>query len=96
MHLSLAMEGAFETTLGAPAELASVAQRHLWQRAVPLVLAGLALILIGGLSVWALTRPTPDRVVRLSVGCRLYWWKATSKRASTYGILGYSAIHGDQ
>ena len=55
----LAMEGAFETTVTAPSEPAAVPQPPIWQRPVPVALAGLALATIAGLSVWAL-RPQPS------------------------------------
>ena len=62
----LAMEGAFET-VGAPADPATaVPQLQVWQRPLLLVVAGLALLAVGGLAVWGLTRPTtePQRVAR--------------------------------
>ena len=35
-----------------------------WQRPLPLVVAGLALLAVGGVAVWGLTRPAPERVAR--------------------------------
>ena len=53
----LAMEGTFETTVSAPSEPIAVAQLQVWQRPIPVALALLAALAVGGLSVWALTRP---------------------------------------
>ncbi len=55
----LAMKGAFETTITAPSEPAAVPQLPIWQRPVPVALAGLALATIASLSVWTL-RPQPS------------------------------------
>ena len=65
----LAMEGAFETTVGAPSEhvASSVA---VWQRPVPLVLTLVVVALVTGLSVWGLTRPAlppPGLVTRFPI-----------------------------
>ena len=63
----LAMEGAFETTVSAPTEAQAVApQLQIWQRPVPAAMVVLVFAAVAGLAVWALTRPAPDRVVRLS------------------------------
>ena len=62
----LAMEGAFET-VSAPPEATNAPQLQVWQRPIPVALALLAALAVGGLSVWALTRPAPDRVVRLTL-----------------------------
>ena len=62
--VSLAMEGAFETTLSAPSEPPAVPQLHVWQRPTPLALAGLASMLLGGLIVWSAIRPAPGLVAR--------------------------------
>ena len=55
----LAMEGAFETTASEPSEPSVAPQPQVWQRPAPLVLAALALLIIGGLGVWAMMRPEP-------------------------------------
>ena len=55
--VSLAMEGAFEATLGAPAEALAAPQLRLWQRPTAAVLA--AVLIAGGLAVWSATRPAP-------------------------------------
>ena len=53
----LAIEGAFETpAISAPGPVPA-AQLQIWQRPVPLALAALALLAIGGFGVWSLTRP---------------------------------------
>ena len=62
--VQIAMEGAFETTVGGPAEPGVVPQLQVWQRPIPLVFAGLALMLLVGLIVWGAVRPTPGLVVR--------------------------------
>ena len=55
----LAMEGAFETTTSAPSEPTVTRQLQVWQRPVPLVLAGLVLVALSGLGVWGLVSPAP-------------------------------------
>ena len=55
----LAMEGAFETPAPAPPEPIVAPTPPDWQRPVPLMLAGLALLAIGGVAVWGLVRPAP-------------------------------------
>ena len=62
----LAMEGGFETTVSASGEPVPAPQLQVWQRPLPLVVAGLALLAVGGVAVWGLTGPTtePERVVR--------------------------------
>ena len=63
----LAMEGAFETPAPAPPESIVAPTPPDWQRPVPLMLAGLALVAIGGVAVWGLVRPAPaGTVTRLS------------------------------
>ncbi len=60
----LAIEGGFETTASVPSEPVAVPQLQVWQRPMPLTLAGLALLLFGGLAVWAFlgsgTQPSPS------------------------------------
>jgi len=63
----LALEGAFETTAGAASEAPLSRTLPVWQRTVPLVLAGLVLAAISGVSVWTLTRPEPARVARFPI-----------------------------
>ena len=65
----LAMKGVFETTVSPPSEPTAAPTLQVWQRPIPLVLAGLALLVIGGLAVWSLTGPTPSppRVERFTV-----------------------------
>ena len=55
--VSLAMDGAFETAVAAPAEGVVVPALRVWQRPLPLALVGVALLVVGGLSAWSLTRP---------------------------------------
>ena len=63
----LAMEGAFETTAGALSDALVARPLAVWQRPVPLALAALALLAVGGLAVWTLTRPAPPRVGRFRI-----------------------------
>ena len=56
--VSLAMEGAFETTVSTLDEPEVERPLQLWQRPVPLVLAVLALVTITGIAVWQL-KPLP-------------------------------------
>ena len=60
----LAMNGAFETTVSPSSEPAATPKLHVWQRPVTVAVCVAAALVIGGLAVWALTRPAPDRVVR--------------------------------
>ena len=70
--MRLAMAGAFDTAASEPFEPTAAPQLHVWQRPIPLALAALTLIALGGVAVWSLTRPAPPRVARfhipLSVG----------------------------
>ena len=50
----LAMEGAFETTVSAPAGVVAVPQLQIWQRPIPATLVALVLVAITGLAVWTL------------------------------------------
>ena len=52
----LALEGAFETTVGGSAADSAVSQPAGWWQALPWV-AGLAVAVVTGLAVWTLTRP---------------------------------------
>ena len=68
--VSLAMEGAFETTVSAPTEPAVVPTLQVWQR--PLAILGIVVVsvLLASLAVWSLMRPSPlpaGPVVRFSV-----------------------------
>ena len=65
----LAMTGTHETTVSVATDATETPQLQVWQRPVPLVLAGLALLVIGGLAVWGLTGPTPSvpRVERFAI-----------------------------
>ena len=64
----LEMDGAFEPRAGtASADPRVAPQIQAWQRPVPLVLAGLALLVIGGLSVWTLQSVPSRPVTRLSI-----------------------------
>ena len=66
----LAMEGAFETTVGATAEAIGAPQLHVWQRPVPAVVAALTLVTVSGFAVWSLSRPAPpppDPIVQFTI-----------------------------
>ena len=60
--VSLAMEGAFETTLCAPAEPLAAPQLRLWQRPAAVSLMVLMAAVLSGYLVWSLT-PVPTRPV---------------------------------
>ena len=55
----LAMEGAFETTVGAPTEATGTPQLQVWQRPIPTAIVALGIAAIAGIAVWSLTRPAP-------------------------------------
>ena len=65
--LRLAMKGAFETAASALSEPTVVPQPQVWQRPGPAVIALLAALAVGGVTVWSLTRPAPPRVVRFPI-----------------------------
>ena len=56
---SLAIEGAFETTVGAPSEPGVAPSLPVWQRPVSIAVVALASLAAGGFAVWSLTRPAP-------------------------------------
>jgi serine/threonine-protein kinase len=60
----LAMKGVFETTVASPSEVVAVPALRVWQRPLPSMLVGLALLVIGGVAVWSVTRPEPPVVAR--------------------------------
>ena len=64
--MRLALEGAFETTVGASSEQVPP-PLAVWQRPALAAIAALALLAIGGAAVWTLTRPAPPRVVRFPI-----------------------------
>ena len=61
------MEGAFETTVTAPAGVVIAPQLQIWQRPIPATLVALVLVAITGLAVWYATRPESPRLVRFAV-----------------------------
>ena len=63
----LAMEGAFETTVAAPVAEASAPTLQVWQQPIPVGVALLLAVMIGGFGVWSLTRPEPPSVSRLAL-----------------------------
>jgi serine/threonine-protein kinase len=63
----LALEGTFETAAAVEATAVAVPRLRVWQRPAPLAIAIVTLIVATGFAVWALTRPAPPRVVRLTV-----------------------------
>ena len=54
----LAMQGVFEATASPPSDATAPRALQVWQRPVPLMLIGLALLAVGGFGVWGL-RPAP-------------------------------------
>ena len=69
----LAMAGAFDVPIPPPLELpetpAAVSQLQVWQRPVPMAIAVLAALGLGGLAVWTLTRPAvvPADLMRFAI-----------------------------
>ena len=66
----LAMEGVFESTGSARGESTAALHPLVWQRPIPAIISALALVVITGLAVWALTRSAPaapDFVARFSI-----------------------------
>ena len=65
----LAMEGAFETTVSAPAEPGAALTLPVLQRPVGIVVTVLAALAVGGVAVWGLTRPdvVPATVMRFVI-----------------------------
>ena len=67
----LAMAGAFDVPAPPPVEQpVTVPQLQVWQRPVPAAIAALALLAVGGLAVWSLTRPGPQAVSRFEIPLR--------------------------
>jgi serine/threonine-protein kinase len=63
----LALDGAFETAAAVDATAGTVPRPRVWQRPAPLVAGIVALLGVTVLVFWALTRPAPPRVTRLTV-----------------------------
>ena len=63
----LAMEGAFDTTVSAPAEPVALPQPQVWQRPAFLALAALVLVAATGVAVWTAIRPALSPVVRFTL-----------------------------
>ena len=65
----LALDGVFDTQISASTTAAVAPEHRLWQRPVPLSLAAVALLVIGGVSVWTLTRADQStlRVARFAI-----------------------------
>ena len=63
----LAMEGAFETTVGTLSDGTVTPPLQLWQRPIPLALTALGLVVLTGLVVWTVMRPPPRAVARYVV-----------------------------
>ena len=64
--MRLAMEGAFETPVGASPTERIAPQPAGWREALPWV-AGIVLAVVSSLAVWSVTRPETPRVVRFTV-----------------------------
>ncbi len=65
--VSLAMEGAFETTVPQPAEAAMSLPLQVWQRLFPIATVVLLVAVITGLAVWRLTRDPALHVDRATM-----------------------------
>ena len=65
----LAMKGAFETTVSAPAETVTAAPQKVWQRPVPVALGAVLVAIFVSLVVWSLTRAevVPPDVIRFVI-----------------------------
>ena len=63
----LAMEGGFETTVSGPGEPVPATQLQVWQRPVAMAVAVLASLAVGGVAVWSLIPPAPERVARFPI-----------------------------
>ena len=66
----LAMEGVFESTGSVPAESTAALHLQVLLRPIPAIISALALVVITGLAVWAVTRSAPaapDFVTRFSI-----------------------------
>ena len=72
----LALAGAFDlpaappVEVPEPTEIVVAPQLQVWQRPIPLVLVGLALIAVTGFAVWSLIRPGPQAVARFEIPFR--------------------------
>ena len=55
----LAMEGAFETTVGTAPSPIAAQELHIWQQPGAIAVTVLAAVVLTGLTVWNLTRPVP-------------------------------------
>ena len=64
--VSLAMEGAFETTVSVPADTATAATRQFWQQPVPALLVVLLVAVITGLAGWSLRSSAPRTITRFT------------------------------
>ena len=68
--VSLAIEGTFDTPIPQTSSFVTPPQLQVWQRPIPLVLAGLALIAVAGFAGWSLTDPGPQAVTRFEIPLR--------------------------
>ena len=59
----LAMEGTFEATVSQPL-VVDASNLQVWQRPAVAAVAGLALLVIGGLAVWSLVPPASRPITR--------------------------------
>ena len=84
----LALEGAFETSVGAPTEATATPQLQVWQRPIPAAIVALGIAAIAGIAVWSLTRPAPPRVVRFPI-------PVAADQAFSDAIRGVVAISPD-
>ena len=66
-RVSLDDAGTSSDPASAASDIQPVAPPALWQRPVPLAFAALLLVALGGLAVWALTRPAPPAITRFPV-----------------------------
>ena len=65
--VSLAMEGAFETTVSASSEPVISPQLRVWQRPVPATIIALLIAAVSGFGLWTATRPAPRPITRMTL-----------------------------
>ena len=92
--MRLALEGAFETTVGVSSEqVVPSSPVAVWQRPVPLLLAGLVLSALTAVGVWSVTRPAAPRVARFSIPLAADQTFGAGRRAVTISPDGSQVVY---